>query len=134
MNNQSKQQPERLTPYTEPIGCGHINYLVEQIEKDGEQWYQYQSAQYASLDRGHVIEAIIRDKYTQSQVEAITQNHMSGDNHDEFIDLQRWRRIAKLVADGVFMKSDIEQQLASYDFASKIDNVITSLTDKGILP
>lgn len=111
MLNQSKQLPERFTPYTHPFGCGLINYLVEEVDKDGEKFYQYESAEYYSTKRDSIIEVIIRDKYSQDSVESIIANYLIGENIPEFEQFQRWRKIAKIVADGGFYKSEIEKQL-----------------------
>ena len=111
MLNQSKQIPERFTPYTHPFGCGLINYLVEEVEKDGEKFYQYESAEYYSTKRDSIIEVIIRDRYSQEKVEAIIANYLIEEDTAAFEELQRWRKIAKIVADGGFYKSEIQKQL-----------------------
>ena len=111
MLNQSKQLPDRFIPYTHPFGCGLINYLVEEVEKDGEKMFQYESTEYNSKQRDHLIEVIIRDRYSQSKVEAITQNYLINEDTGEFAEFQRWRKIAKIVADGGFLKSEIEGKL-----------------------
>lgn len=111
MTNQSKQKPERFSPYTQPFGCGLINYMVEEVEIDGEKMYQYESTEYASTQRDHLIEVIIRDRYSQSKVEAITQNYLINEDTGEFAEFQRWRKISKIVADGGFLKSEIEEKL-----------------------
>ena len=111
MLNQSKQLPERFTPYTHPFGCGLINYLVEEVEKDGEKFYQYESAEYYSTKRDSIIEVIIRDKYSQDRVESIIANYLIEGDTAAFDEFQRWRKIAKIVADGGFYKSEIYKQL-----------------------
>jgi hypothetical protein len=111
MINQSKQKPERFSPYTQPFGCGLINYMVEEVEMDGEKMFQYESTEYASTQRDHLIEVIIRDRYSPSKVEAITQNYLINEDTGEFAEFQRWRKIAKIVADGGFLKSEIEGKL-----------------------
>ncbi len=111
MENQSKQLPERFTPYTHPFGCGLINYLVEEVEKDGEKIYQYESTEYDSTNRDRIIEVVIRDRYSQERVEAIISNYLIGEDTEKFEEFQRWRKIAKIVAEGGFYKSEIEEQL-----------------------
>ena len=111
MFNQSQKLPERFTPYTHPFGCGLINYLVEEVEKDGEKIYQYESTEYDSTNRDRIIEVVIRDRYSQERVEAIISNYLIGEDTEKFEEFQRWRKIAKIVADGGFYKSEIEGKL-----------------------
>ena len=111
MFNQSQKLPERFTPYTHPFGCGLINYLVEEVDKDGEKFYQYESAEYYSTKRDSIIEVVIRDRYSQERVEGIISNYLIGEDTEKFEEFQRWRKIAKIVAEGGFYKSEIEEQL-----------------------
>ena len=64
------------------------------------------------LNRSEVISAIIRDKYSADQVEAIIANYMAGDD-DQMIEYQRWRNLAKAVADGLYLKSELEDYLVA---------------------
>lgn len=114
MKNQSKNNPGPLTPFVHPFGNGYINFLIEQVENDGEVTFHYESAVYTSTDRNHLIEAIIRDKYSQFEVEAITQNFLADEDKGEFATFQRWRKLAKLVADGTYLKAEIENQLGVF--------------------
>lgn len=52
-----------------------------------------------SPDYGAIVNALIRDRYTQSQVEAIVLNGSDTEEHTaEFTALQEWRKQAKEIA------------------------------------
>lgn len=52
-----------------------------------------------SPDYGTIVTAVIRDRYTQSQVEAIVLNGSDTEEHAaEFTALQDWRKYAKEIA------------------------------------
>lgn len=141
MKNQSKDLPQRLTHFTNPFGCGYLNYLVEQsTNEQGETIYIFESVKYSSLDRNHLIETVIRDKYSQSQVEAIFANYLSGNDTGEYNEFQNWRNLAKAVADGEYMKADLEKYLTqtTTDRIAQIESVqtdiVTVLNEKGLVP
>lgn len=80
------------------------NVCIEQTE-DESQPYRWLSVTLppAVWDRGAIIDAIIREKYSESQMEAIHNNYLlslaEGETEDEVLDefmqMQEWRRTAK---------------------------------------
>lgn len=92
--------------------------------------------------RSDIIEAVIREKYSQSQMEAIINNYLSSDDvEDDFTVMQKYRKMAKLVADGLVSKEDIDKELdaiVSIDRIEEIEETTTSivevLNDKNIIP
>ena len=55
-----------------------------------------------STDRGEMVNNIIRDKYSASQVEAIVNNYLSDTTNEEYLkefnDMQEWRKKTKSIA------------------------------------
>lgn len=103
-----------------------------------ESWdYEYANCKdnsYPSLVKG-----IVRSKYTADQTEAIFANYLDGKKVDEYIAFQHFRNIAKAVASGLSMKSDIDQLVINNtDRISELETATTAvievLTEKGITP
>ena len=55
-------------------------------------------------DYGLMVSTLIRSRYSQDQVEAITQNYLADpeDHKQEFDDLQTWRKECKRIAKTLF--------------------------------
>lgn len=55
-----------------------------------------------STDKGEIVNNIIRERYSASQVEAIVNNYLSDTTNEkylkEFNDMQEWRKQAKSIA------------------------------------
>lgn len=55
-----------------------------------------------NVEVGNIIEFIIREKYSASQVEAIVNNYLSDTTNEEYLkefnDMQEWRKQAKSIA------------------------------------
>lgn len=68
-----------------------------------------------------IIEKLIRDKYSVSQVEAIVNNYLSDTSNEEYLkefnDMQEWRKEAKSIAKKIitFIKDN--------DLANKPDGI-----------
>lgn len=55
-----------------------------------------------STDKGEIVNNIIRERYSVSQVEAIVNNYLSDTTNKEYLkefnDMQEWRKQAKSIA------------------------------------
>lgn len=55
-----------------------------------------------STDKGEMVNNIIRERYSASQVEAIVNNYLSDTTNEEYLkefnDMQEWRKQAKSIA------------------------------------
>lgn len=55
-----------------------------------------------STDKGEIVNNIIRERYSASQVEAIVNNYLSDTTNEEYLkefnDMQEWRKQAKSIA------------------------------------
>lgn len=55
-----------------------------------------------STDKGEIVNNIIRERYSASQVEAIVNNYLSDTTNKEYLkefnDMQEWRKEAKSIA------------------------------------
>jgi len=79
------------------------------IETEGGQSvvkYEYDFCRCAkNADRGELIDAIVRSRYSQSQMEAVVNNYLREDKTEEQVEafnaMQEWRAQAKVIADGV---------------------------------
>lgn len=144
MNGNCNYQPPATVPYSN-TGGGQVNFMVSRNDKedaDGkiqENW-DYQVAEVSDFKRETIITAIIREKYSQHAVEAIINNHLTGEDAGEFAQLQNWRNLAKAVADGLYMKTDLQETLSAeiIDRLTEIDEtlqaVAETLIEKGITP
>lgn len=101
-----KAQAHNLPPRYQHIGNGryYVNFNIEQVNMDmGEGdpvlMYMYDSVLVDRLTRDNVISAIIRDRYSIDQVEAITNNYLDGYNAIDWLKLQNYRSYAKAIAD-----------------------------------
>jgi hypothetical protein len=127
----------------EGVGNGSflINYNVEQVLKDEKTSYDCdQVLVWNEPTRDQIISAIIRDKYNQDQVEALTANYLAGKDVAEFAAFQTHRAIAKSVASGKFLKSDLQPESypAADDRIGELEATTTAvievLNDKGLVP
>lgn len=145
MTGNCSTKPERLIPYGK-TGAGQVLFLAvrnDRVDQDGklqESW-DFEYVEVPDFGRSTIIDRIIRSRYPQDRVEAITQNHLSGEDQGEWAQLQTWRRLAKLVADGTYLKEDLEAALGPVIPVSRIDEVeqtqlavIEVLNEKGLVP
>lgn len=145
MTGNCSTKPERLIPYGK-TGSGQVLFLAvrnDRVDQDGklqESW-DFEYTEVPDFGRSTIIDRIIRSRYAQDRVEAITQNHLSGEDQGEWAQLQAWRRLAKLVADGTYLKEELESLLGSIVVTSRIDEVeqtqlavIEVLNEKGLVP
>jgi len=143
MKGNCNYEPPATTNYGN-TGGGQVNFLVERNDKtaDGvitESW-DYEVAEVTDFKRETVIASIIRERYSQNAVEAIINNHLTGDDAGEFAQLQSWRSLAKAVADGKYMKTDLQEILSAEVFSRLIEledttsSIIQVLNDKGVAP
>lgn len=102
MRAQSHTQPERF----QHIGNGkyYVNFNICQTtleipEQPSVLVYVYDYVKVDRLLRDQIISAIIRDKYSVDQVEAIQNNFLFNDDAVEFLKLQNYRQYAKAIAD-----------------------------------
>lgn len=68
--------------------------------------YEYDYCRVAkNAERGEVIDAIVRSRYSQSQMEAVVNNYLREDKTEEQVEafnaMQEWRAQAKVIADEV---------------------------------
>ena len=65
--------------------------------------YNHRESLTREKDYGPMVSAIIRSRYSQDQVEAITQNYLAApeDHKEEFETLQSWRVTAKNTANRI---------------------------------
>lgn len=69
--------------------------------------YQYESVDLepGAWNRGAVIDAIIRSRYSQAAVEAINNNYLDEPDNEQYVAereaLKTWRRHAKEIAGGL---------------------------------
>lgn len=144
MKGNCNYQPPATVPYGN-TGGGQVNFMVARNDKMGddgkmqENW-DYQVAEVSDFKREKIIAAIIREKYSQHAVEAIINNHLAGTDKGEFAQLQAWRNMAKAVADGLRMETDLLPVLET-EVPGRIDEiddtlqaVTETLIEKGITP
>jgi hypothetical protein len=144
MKGNCNYQPPAQTNYGN-TGGGQVNFLLERNDKTDaigaitESW-DYEVAEVTDFKRNTVITAIIRERYSADAVEAIINNHLTGEDAGEFAKLQNWRNLAKAVADGKYLKTDLQETMSAevIDRLTEIDEtlqaVAETLIEKGITP
>lgn len=138
MTGNCNTRPDGILRYYPP-GLGQIRFLIERNDKTNESGNLIESwdFEYAELsagfDREQIINDVIRARYSQSQVEAIFANYLSGTDTGEYASFQRWRNVAKAVADGKYLKSEISYLLIA-EVGDVVESIVTVLNDKGMIP
>jgi len=136
MKGNSDTQPERLQKLGNYWQVRWNIVRNDRTDEDGntfESWdYEYANCQ--SPYRKGLIEGIIRSKYSQDDVEAILSNYLVGEDDGEYAEFQKWRKVAKAVAD----ETDIPESIIINDRVGNIEQttleIIESLNEKNILP
>lgn len=108
----------------------------DRTDEDGntfESW-DYDYANCKSPYRKDLIEGIIRSKYSQGKVEAILSNYLLGEDGGEYAEFQKWRKVAKAVADETKISENIEINDRVGDIEQTTLEIIKSLNEKNILP
>lgn len=89
-------------PFVQNEGLTTIISFNENIitEKDGQKTYEYETVIVNNpLTYGGIVSAIVRDKYSEDDVEAIILNGTDTPEHKaEYETLQMWRKTAKEIA------------------------------------
>jgi len=111
-----------------------LRYNVEtSVNEEGQTVYKADEVRvFDPSNRNEVISAIIRDKFTADQVEAIMANYMAGDDSGQMLEYQRWRNLAKAAANGAWLKSDLEGILVE-EVGSIVNNIIDVLNERNLL-
>lgn len=137
MKGNSNIQPERLTRFSEREW--QIKWNITRNDKTDEEGniiesWDYEYANCKSPERSDIIEGIIRSRYSQSEVEAILSNYLGGEDDGEYSEFQKWRRVAKAVAD----ETEIPENVVINDRIGDVEQttleIIESLNEKNILP
>lgn len=92
----------RPVPFVQNEGLTTTISFNENIitEKDGSKTYEYETVIVSNpLTYGRIVSAIVRDKYSEDDVEAIILNGTDTAEHKaEYEALQEWRKTAKEIA------------------------------------
>ena len=144
MKGNCNYQPPAIIKYGE-TGTGQVLWNIERTDKteDGkliENW-NFDYCEVNNFNRETIISGVIRSKYSQNEVEAITSNFLQGKDTQEFSDYQTFRQFAKYVADGKVLKTDIDTAMAlvtTDDRIAELEDtaaaVVEVLNEKGITP
>lgn len=105
---------------SEQVSVQHINgrfivrFGIQQYEHDSSDYMKHDNEplmmqceriELNAIDYPSVVSAIVRCKYSQSDIEAIVLNGIDTDEHaSEYADLQAWRAEAKRIAKIVVRK------------------------------
>jgi len=119
-------------------GRGQVLFLFERndrIEEDGKttENYDFRYVEVNDFKRETIIDAVIREKYSQSAAEAILANYLAGEDEGEYAEFQRWRKLAKAVSDGNWLKKDLENYFTG-EYGDMINNIVYALNEKGLIP
>lgn len=80
----------------EQISIGYlVRWNLEEITVDGETRWQWDEAISPTRTYDDVVSALIHAKYTLDQEIATINNHLVGQDEDEWLEYQAWRTWAK---------------------------------------
>lgn len=68
------------------------------IMKDGEVWYQVKVKRYSPIAYENIVNGLVRDRYSQSNVEAILRKAMKNLNNEEFLEFDAYAEQCKVLA------------------------------------
>ncbi len=119
-------------------GRGQVMFLVDRNDRptdDGQliENYDFHYVEVSDFKRETIINTVIREKYSQADAEAILSNYLAGEDNGEYAEFQRWRKIAKAVADGSWLKADLEIHLTA-EVGDMINDIVYTLNEKGLIP
>lgn len=119
-------QPNGFIPYKN--NSGQVLFNIERNDKvvDGqtEENWDFNYAEVINQERSTIINAVIREKYSQADAEGLLADYAKGENMVEYLRFQNWREVAKAVADGKHLKSEL-----AYLYAKKIIEVSIPFSD-----
>lgn len=136
MKGNSDTQPERL----QKLGIyWQVRWNIVRNDRTDEDGNTFESCDYEYANckspyRKDLIEGVIRSKYSQDDVEAILSNYLVGEDDGEYAEFQKWRKVAKAIADETDIPDSIEINDRVGDVEQTTLEIIESLNDKNILP
>lgn len=85
MKAESKDYPKTFQPSN---GGWLFNYNIESIEREGEQFYQFDSVWVEKQDKEHIVPAIIRTRYSENdefKMGRISKTSVEWKEYDAFV-------------------------------------------------
>ncbi len=93
--------------------AGQVTFNVQKTEQpdseDTNDRWEYDFVEVGENRRDKIIQAVIRSKYKQDDVEALLANFQKGKKIVEFMQFQNFRDLAKAVADGKYLAAELEE-------------------------
>ena len=117
-------QVEKRYYYGQPILT--VNYDVIQHESEGKMLYDYTRVELPPYvwSYGELVSAMIREEYSESEMEALTNNYLSNqgdmDAMTKYTEMQRYRGHCKAVARDL-LRYSVDNNLASAEFIAEFD-------------
>lgn len=112
MKGNCDYQPPGIIEYGK-TGTGQVLFNIERNDKeiDGEMHenWDFDYAEIPSFKRDDIIAAVIRSRYSQYQAESILSNFNKGEGIIEFMRFQNFRDLAKAVAEGHYLKRELQE-------------------------
>lgn len=127
MKGSCNYQPESIIEYGR-TATGQVLFNIERNDKEidgvfSENW-DFEYCEVDNFRRETVIAGVIRSRYTDNSVEALLANFQRGEDIVQCFQFQNWRDLAKLVADGSSLKSEVAEI-----YARKIIKVTALFSD-----
>ncbi|MFW6246748.1 MAG: hypothetical protein ACOC22_01035 [bacterium] len=112
MKGNSNIRPKNIIEYGR-TGSGQVLFNIDRKDKeeDGvlvENW-EFEYCEVSNFRRETIISGVIRSRYSQDEAEAILANYQQRKNVKEYLAFQEWRELAKSVADGKHLKSELAE-------------------------
>ena len=112
MKGNCDYQPPGTIEYSK-TGTGQVLFNIERNDKEVEgethENWDFDFCEVPNFKRETIIAAVVRSRYTQDEAEAILANYAQRKDVREYLAFQEWRNLAKSVASGKHLKSELSE-------------------------
>jgi hypothetical protein len=112
MKGNCDYQPPGIIEYGK-TGTGQVLFNIERNDKEVEgethENWDFDFCEVPNFKRENIIAAVVRSRYTQDEAEAILANYAQRKDVREYLAFQEWRNLAKSVASGKHLKSELAE-------------------------
>jgi hypothetical protein len=112
MKGNCDYQPPGTIEYSK-TGTGQVLFNIERNDKEVEgkthENWDFDFCEVPNFKRETIIARVVRSKYTQDEAEAILANYAQRKDVSEYLAFQEWRNLAKSVASGKHLKSELAE-------------------------
>lgn len=79
----------------------HINYNIEKVTREDETFFEFDYVTVTKLNRGVIVNAIVRKKYSESEEFGILRKQLNDIRTDEYNEYNSFVENAKTIVGGI---------------------------------